>query len=219
MERVEEKNICKKCGGKCCKKCGCDYFVDDFKSLKIDDLMSILERGNISIVSVLKFTYAKNGKMICIPFLYLRARNNNREIVDLLSMKTRCMNLTDEGCRLSLDDRPSGGAHLPVSRSKNCHYPDPNYLLNNIERWEPYQKTLERIVKRLTGMSVQEKLKKDVKALILRYLNEDFEGVLKPEQLEIQELVPLLAETFKDETDEAYREYKEGRRTLRYTLN
>ena len=26
----ENKEICKKCGGFCCKKSGCDYFVSDF---------------------------------------------------------------------------------------------------------------------------------------------------------------------------------------------
>lgn len=175
MERIEDREICKKCGGRCCKKSGCDYFVEDFESLKIGDLISVLERGNISVVSTLRFTYAKNGKLICIPHLYLRARNQNREVIDLLSMKTRCVNLTDEGCSLSLKDRPSGGANLPVSKNMDCHYPNSDYLLDNIKRWTPYQKVLERIVKRLTGKSVNAKLREDVEELIYRFLNEEMD--------------------------------------------
>ena len=32
MEQVKNENldICRECGGMCCKKCGCDYAVDDF---------------------------------------------------------------------------------------------------------------------------------------------------------------------------------------------
>ena len=39
-------------------------------------------------------------------------------------------------------------------------------LLDELEKWRPYQKVLERIVKRYTGMSVHAKLKEDVENLI-----------------------------------------------------
>lgn len=29
----ENKELCAKCGGICCKKSGCDYFVSDFQSM------------------------------------------------------------------------------------------------------------------------------------------------------------------------------------------
>lgn len=43
MEKQENKDICRCCGGKCCKKSGCDYAPKDFESLKINDLYNKLE--------------------------------------------------------------------------------------------------------------------------------------------------------------------------------
>ena len=45
MEKVAIENYeaCAICGGMCCKKCGCDYFVSDFESMKLDYLESKLD--------------------------------------------------------------------------------------------------------------------------------------------------------------------------------
>ena len=113
MEKIEYENkeICAECGGFCCKKCGCDYSVDDFDDLSVDAIQKLLEEGHVSIVSFQNFKEI-NGKMTCSPYLYLRERNINRPAVDLLSMKTRCSSLTDTGCMYSLENRPSGGVNL-----------------------------------------------------------------------------------------------------------
>lgn len=47
----ENKEICKKCGGFCCKKSGCDYFVSDFGFITKGKIIEALETGNVSIVS------------------------------------------------------------------------------------------------------------------------------------------------------------------------
>ena len=39
--KYENKEICKQCGGYCCKKSGCDYFVSDFESMKLYYLENI----------------------------------------------------------------------------------------------------------------------------------------------------------------------------------
>ncbi len=75
MEKIENKELCSKCGGRCCKKSDCDYAPKDFKSLGINDLYEKLEEGNISIVSVVILKKIK-GKTLVTPFLYLRARNS-----------------------------------------------------------------------------------------------------------------------------------------------
>ena len=54
MERVENREICGKCGGKCCKKSGCDYSTKDFNDLSVNAIYKKLEEGNISIVSFLR---------------------------------------------------------------------------------------------------------------------------------------------------------------------
>ena len=36
--KYENIELCKKCGGYCCKKSGCDYFVSDFENMKLEYL-------------------------------------------------------------------------------------------------------------------------------------------------------------------------------------
>lgn len=88
MVELENKDVCKKCGGKCCKKCGCDYYIEDFENFKINYLEKRLRDGNMSIVASIIFSVVK-GKCVAKPFLYLRARNKGRDIVDLLSLKKK----------------------------------------------------------------------------------------------------------------------------------
>ena len=37
--KYENKEICKESGGKCCKKCGCDYLPKDFEDLSMNGLL------------------------------------------------------------------------------------------------------------------------------------------------------------------------------------
>lgn len=75
--------------GFCCKKSGCDYATSDFDNLGINALYEKLVQGNISIVSYLTFKRLGNGMLIATPFLYLMARNVDRDVVDLLSFKKK----------------------------------------------------------------------------------------------------------------------------------
>lgn len=111
MEAFENKEICAKCGGICCKKSGCDCSSKDFESIKFKALLETLNSGKYSITSYCDFYPTKDGYKN-IPFLYLRARNEGKGVVDLLSFKTRCANLGENGCEFSADERPSGGKKL-----------------------------------------------------------------------------------------------------------
>ena len=114
----ENKELCSSCKGMCCKKSGCDYFVSDFERITKDEILKALLPGKISIVSAFKKSVI-NGKVILTPFLYLRARNKDRDIVDLFSMKKTCSMLTDTGCSYSLEDRPGGGVNL-IPKKNGC---------------------------------------------------------------------------------------------------
>lgn len=197
MEKFEDKSICAKCGGYCCKKCGCDYFVTDFESMKIDYLISVLEEGRTSIVSFLNFRRLPNGKLICEPLLALRARNINRGEIDLLSFKTTCASLKENGCHFDLEHRPSGGASLIPGEDMTCY--NSVDKLKELEKWRPYQKVLERIVKRITGMSVDAKLKEDVENLFYDILMKNFDGVMEAELYDVQGMLPLLKEIYVEE--------------------
>lgn len=201
MEKIEDKSICAKCGGYCCKKSGCDYFVSDFESMKIDYLINVLNEGRTSIVAFLDFKRLPNGKLVCEPLLALRARNINRDVIDLLSFKTTCASLEENGCHFDLEHRPSGGAALIPGKNMTCHN-SVDYL-GELEKWRPYQKVLERIVKRYTGMSVYAKLKEDVENLFYDILMKNYDGVMKAELYDVQGMLPMLKEIYEEETIKA----------------
>lgn len=194
MHKKEDREICRECGGYCCINCGCDYFVSDIESFKIDALDNFLSSGYVSIIATLEFKTLPNGVLSVFPLLYLRERNINRDVVDLLSMKTTCASLLEDGCRYDLDNRPSGGATLIPKPDFEC--------VSSVDRkqellkWKPYQKTLERLVKRYTGLSVAAKLKEDVENLFLDVLNSNFENVSLKEKVDILKMLPLLQQAY-----------------------
>lgn len=208
MNKIENKDICRECGGYCCKKSGCDYFVSDFENMKIDYLNSILQEKRTSIVSALDFKRLSNGKLIVTPILYLRARNVNRSEIDLLSFKTTCASLEEDGCYYDLEHRPSGGASLIPVKNVMC-YSNVDRV-EELKRWLPYQNVLQRLVKRYTGMSVENKLKQDVENLFYDVLTENFDGIDKVEILDVLSMLPSLVESYPNEYQQACKRAKEG---------
>lgn len=201
MER-ENKELCKTCGGYCCKKSGCDYYVEDFKDLSYKGLLNVLAEGNISIVALLKFSKLKTGKLAVTPVLYLRARNEGRDIIDLVSIKKQCSLLKEDGCSYDLKNRPSGGANLiPAGNKYNC-FPEKDPL-EAILKWEDYQKVLSRIVKRYTGVSVDEKIRQDVYNLFVEFLNGELDKVPIEEKLDVLGMIESLLEIFPNEVNQA----------------
>lgn len=170
--KFENKNICRECGGKCCKKCGCDYSTNNFQDLSMKALEEILSEGKISIVAALNIKKSKNGNKFIIPFLYLRARNKKRNIVDLLSLKSECSMLTKDGC-------------LP--------YEEP---LKIVKGFEKYQSALSKMVKRLTGKTVEQKLREDIENLFYDITMGNFEYVSDIEKKEIAPLLYDLADIY-----------------------
>ncbi len=196
----ENKELCAKCGGKCCIKSGCDYFVSDFKSIDKATILKALETGNISIVSAFKNETLPNGQMKMVPILYLRARNKGREVIDLFSMKKTCSMLTDTGCSYTLSERPSGGVNL-IPGENGCK-PAKNPL-EELEKWLPYQSLLAKIVKRYTGMSVDAKIKCDVEEVFYDVLCHNFDGVQELEIADIKSGLPSLSMCFPLEYEKA----------------
>ena len=202
MDKTEDRTICAKCGGYCCKKSGCDYFVSDFESMKIGYLESILDTGRVSIIASFIFDRLPNNKLISVPLLSLRARNINRGEIDLLSFKTTCASLEENGCHFSLEERPSGGSTLVPSSDGLCHSNVDR--LKELEKWQPYQSVLRRIVKRRTGMTVDGKIREDVENLFYNVLNKNFDGVAKAELYDVlKNMIPMLMEVYPEEYKKA----------------
>lgn len=70
----EDLDICRECGGMCCKKSGCDYWPQDFEDLSYKGVLKILSKGHILIVCAIDFRRSQ-GRLLGEPLLYLRTRN------------------------------------------------------------------------------------------------------------------------------------------------
>ena len=194
--KYENKELCSKCGGICCKKGGCLYSPNDFTNLKIDYLIDKLSNGYISISSYQDF-HLINKKLLCNPMLYLRTRNINRPIIDLISLPSKCSALRDNGCLYDIDNRPSGGVNLIPMANNGC-YPDKNPF-EFVLMWQPYQDILRKIVKRFTGKSIDENIRKDVYNLFLEiYIKKNENQILDSYQRILNEL-PSYISAFPDE--------------------
>lgn len=207
FEKNENLDICRECGGKCCIKCGCDYSAEDFFDLSYKGILNVLSKGDKSVVAFVKFKTLANGKFIAEPFLYLRARNTNRDIVDLISMKTRCSQLGDNGCSHSYDERPFGGKNLiPVRRENGICQPlvDPYSI---VETWRPYQNQLRKVVKQYTGMSVEKRISQDAENLFYDVMSENYQDVSLAEKKDLRNFVPLMVNAFPEEFVKAKARY------------
>lgn len=145
------KKICSKCGGECCKNCGCHFSPDDFKEISFEYLKKEMEKGYISIDHV-------DGELISQSFgvFILRIRNQGAPIVDLGYKRTPCILLTEEGCKLKYKNRPSGGKLLIPSKkfikdifgcdtsTRNCQT---RYTIRDCcYEWKPHQKILVDLI-------------------------------------------------------------------------
>ena len=199
VEINENTEVCKNCGGICCKKSGCDYWPSDLPDKTYKGILKFLENGKVSIVAMMNFKRI-NGKLCNFPFLYLRERNTGRDVVDLLSMKTPCSNLTEHGCSYTYEERPSGGKNLTPSKDGLCYPKEDN--LQKVLEWSPYQKQLEKIVKRYTGLSIDKKIKEDVVTLLTDIKEENFKNVSELEIIDVERMLPMLIECYKEQAEQ-----------------
>lgn len=199
VEINENTEVCKNCGGRCCKKSGCDYWPSDLPDKTYKGILKFLENDKVSIVAMMNFKRI-NGKLCNFPFLYLRERNTGRDVVDLLSMKTPCSNLTEHGCSYTYEERPSGGKNLTPSKDGLCYPKEDN--LKKVLEWSPYQKQLEKIVKRYTGLSIDNKIKEDVVTLLTDINEENFKNVSELEIIDVKRMLPMLIECYKEQAEQ-----------------
>lgn len=140
-------SVCAECGGVCCKACGCHFSPDDFKDVSFDGLKKEIEKGYISIDYV-------DGEIVwsSIGIYILRARNQDSPIVDTgFRNRKPCILLTENGCKLDYEKRPTGGKLLiPNTISSFCHETTCKSKYKIVDccyEWKPHQKVLYQLVK------------------------------------------------------------------------
>lgn len=169
MEKHVNYEMCKTCGGVCCQQNGCIYLPEDFKRLSFNFLLKQLEKGKISITGQPFNGFYEDGWSF---LLYLRARNVDSPVVDLITSGGPCMLWTKEnGCKLKENDRPSVGLTAkPVKIGGPC---ENTTTQDDIIRWLNYSNVLEELILYYTN--------KDVITVLLEQIEEKM-NIIKEKQ-------------------------------------
>lgn len=147
----ESTEICKDCGGACCKTNGCslapedmlremeiwrtkgEYNTNQCAKMDLRQLEQWLQQSDCAIDS---FT-GETG--LCY---YIRMRHKCFTFIGVDAMG-ECIALTDQGCSLPYARRPQGGRYLEGRRDRHCQQ---HYTQEQMEAdWKPYQQQLREI--------------------------------------------------------------------------
>lgn len=153
-------DLCKQCGGKCCQRNACDCSPKDFDN-SIEKMREALNTGNYTIDFSREDANSficKDGKVILdtekvksnpIEFFYIRPKNINRPIVDIIhreEIEGPCIFWNKEnGCPLTYKRRPMGGRTMVPFPGRNCisQYHKPIML----QEWKKFQDQLIELAK------------------------------------------------------------------------
>jgi len=148
MERIENLDLCAKCGGLCCLKGPGKYNPNDFASdggLTQQMVNDALDDGRAIISTTLVSVEGSQAA----PVFTLTARGKNREPLSLCHEAASCALLVDDRCRYALDERPYECAMLvPSENPAECRLPD-NLLMEIL--WIDHQRTMRSVIEQRTG--------------------------------------------------------------------
>lgn len=151
MLKYVDYDMCKACGGVCCKQIGCMYLPRDFKRLDFNSLKTELNKGNISIAGQPIGGINQNGWTV---MMHLRARNINADIVDLFTAGGPCKLLTPDGCSLPESKRPTVGLRLqPTKIGGPC---ENKVSTTKITEWFNYCEVLDELIEYYSGKPVMD---------------------------------------------------------------
>lgn len=169
VEKIENRDVCAKCGGRCCKNTPCGYLPLDFIGLdpgdKYQKQAGVFKR-KIDVgeagVKVL-FEHSPIGSEFpdgIIPFFAMGAVGESGRLVDFYGADDRCRLLGESGCRLALDERPSmGAAIIPNERSIDDAREGCGGGIERedfIKQWLPYQLAMRALVRKITGKKIED---------------------------------------------------------------
>lgn len=135
-----DHDICKACGGRCCKVSGCNFAPSDFKEISYVYLKKIIHKGFISIVIIPDIQTGLEEDILA-----LKVRNKGARVCDLeVNISRPCILLEETGCCFEDSDRPYGGkALVPNIPGIGCKM---GYSYRQCAKdWEPYQEVLRKL--------------------------------------------------------------------------
>lgn len=151
-EKNEDREMCKKCGGKCCLQAPCHFNPQDFETLSYKYLKKLLkEKQYISVLRLSSNVCQSCFREIQVndPYFYiLRIRTNATGIAAIareISKDDHCMMWTQNGCKLSYDERPMGARLLIPKKDTHCQQ---MYGVDEcFDDWKEHQDVLKKLYK------------------------------------------------------------------------
>ena len=137
----ENKMICERCGGDCCKKMPACAMPEDFP-IRFDELLHILKTGKWAIDWLNKSTLMEpDGTEKGRAYFIRPAIKGKKNIFDN-SKKGECVFLNKNGCELLFEERPIGCRLLEPKEDFNCvsHGAD---IKQSAISWLPFWELLE----------------------------------------------------------------------------
>lgn len=159
MKTYKDESMCAKCGGACCKTVGCIYSIRQFYDertglLKVKKIKEILKQGNVSIACQPINNFCGDAWTF---ILYLKARDEGADVIDILGKGGPCVNLLDSGCKLKENEKPLYGKTVkptkiggPCEQTANARSFVYDCLL--------FHKELATVLEEYTGMEAEKYL-------------------------------------------------------------
>jgi Fe-S-cluster containining protein len=135
----ENKELCSKCGGKCCKGMPGICQPEDFGQPLTEKIAEALVTQKYAI----DWWYGdpRDGKDELDRTYYIRPATKNSQKMFDPSWGGECIFLTGAGCTLSHDDRPHSCRMLEPKKDEACEYHGVGKR-KEVVQWIPYQKNI-----------------------------------------------------------------------------
>ncbi|MCL1847528.1 MAG: hypothetical protein FWF91_06130 [Coriobacteriia bacterium] len=157
VERVEDLELCARCGGFCCLHTPGRFSPADFLLTASDRLTEsavddALDKGFAAVYT--SFTNVEGSKMA--PIFTLAARGIDRPPLSLCHEPICCAHLKGNRCLYALEERPYECAMMaPAEDFTQCGMPD-DMLIEPF--WVEYQELLRGVIEKRSGKSWREEL-------------------------------------------------------------
>lgn len=162
-QKNEDKEICTKCGGRCCLKAPCHFAPSDFPDLTYNALKKTMKAKKY--ISVVRFSSelcqsALRQIKVDDPYFYvMRIRTSGTgqaAKLEEVEADDLCVKLTSTGCALSYEERPLGAKLLIPKKDRKC---SALYGMDEcIDDWKNHQKVLRRLYRHFRPRQIWKEL-------------------------------------------------------------
>lgn len=147
MKKYEDIEICKKCGGNCCKRMPGIYYPKDFGNTEkeiFDNLKKAFRKGYTAVDWWDNYE-DENGNEFDAYFIRPKTKDK-WEVIKDPSWGGECIYLAENGCRLKYEDRPTVCRLLEPKSDGKC-ITHSLYKKKIAEKWLPYNELIDKAIR------------------------------------------------------------------------